>query len=211
MENNISIELPDQTKKSIPSLAIVVIIFICLVALINYTFFKEIYLVSEGRAEDFDLKSFFGYNLSIKLALYPFKFIGLVSLFMLGAFLFKVENLKLFDTLKIVILAELVKYLPEISKIIWFTYISPESLEGYELALFNDYLSINGLLGITSENMIYPLFNYISITQCLYMLAIAQLINLVIPKGLGYHFQWVLITYGISILLIGMVSIIIRL
>lgn len=208
MEDNISLELPRQDKSALPGVAIALVLFICLSGLINYAYFKDIFLISEGRGEDFDFSAFLTYNLGIKFLLYPFKFIGLVALLMLGAFLFKVEDLKVLDLFRIVIIAELIKYLPEITKILWFTFVSSDNLEGYELGLIDDYLSINSLLGITSENVIHPLFSYISITQGLYILVIGQLINSHVPKGLGYHLQWVFITYGVCVLLIGTFAVI---
>ncbi|WP_420576371.1 hypothetical protein [Ekhidna sp.] len=212
MENESSLDLSDQRSySSLPGWGFALLLFIVLASLINYVYFKEIFLVSEGREDDFILKNFLVYNLGLKAILYPFKFLALAGMMMMGAFLFKVEQPDFSNLLKIVVLAELVKYLPEISKILWFTFFNADNLVGYETGLFDNYLSLNGLLGITKENTIYPLFKYLSITQVLYVLAVAQLLKGSTDENLSHHLYWFGITYGTIVLLLGLGSTVISL
>jgi len=167
--------------------------------------------VSEGRPEDFEFKNFLIYNFGLKVILFPFKFIGMILIFMMGAFLFKVENLKLVSVLKVVILAELIKYLPEISKILWFSFVNADSLEGYDLATFSNYLSLNGLLEITKDNAIHSLLDYFSIVELCYVLGVAKLLQMELGSDFSYHLRWSGMTYCSFAFIMGLVSTLISL
>lgn len=211
MENSISIDLEQQKTNHLPSWWLVLLLFLLISSLINFVYVKDIFYVSEGRPEEFVFKNFLIYNLGVKWILYPFKFAALAGLMMMGAFLFKVDKFGNSSILKVVVLAELVKYLPETLRIIWFTFVDFDNLEGYDMRVFNDNLSLNGVLGMTKENTIYPLFKYISITQLLYVLVVANLLKMSTKNSMSYHLYWFGITYGTAIILIGLGSTIISL
>ncbi|MFK7951462.1 MAG: hypothetical protein AB8B73_01350 [Ekhidna sp.] len=206
MENDITMESQEQKHPIILSWWLALGLFVLLSSLFNYVYFKDIFLPAEYRAGEFEWSNFLMYNLGVKFILYPIKFAGMVGLMMFGVFLFRVEKIKLSLALRIVILAELVKYLPEVLRILWFTFIDYGSLEGYDMSLFNDNLSLNGLFSLTKTNTLYPLFKNISITQLLYIAAVTQLLTMSSNQSFSYHLKWFGITYGIAMLLLGMIS-----
>jgi len=211
MGNNLTLKSIHQEEGYLPHIAFVILLFFALLALISYVYFKDIVLVSEARPEDFEFKNFLIYNFGLKVILFPFKFIGMALLFMLGAFLFKIEHLKFISVLKVVILAELIKYLPEISKIIWFIFIAPESLEGYDLSAFNDYFSLNGLLGITYGESIYSLLNYFSLVEVFYVLGVAKLLQIDTNENFYHLLKWNGTTYFSFAFIMGLASTLISL
>lgn len=205
METNLSIPLHEEDRNTLPSFGVLLLLFFLTSGLINYVYFADIYLVSEGRASDFELKGFLLANLGLKAILFPFKFVGMTLLFRMGAFLFKIEDLKFLSVLKVVILAELMKYLPEITKIVWFSFIASEDLVGYDLTSFNDYFSLNGLLGITKENAIHSLLDYFSLVELCYILGVAKLLQMEIGSNFSNHLRWSGVTYFSFVFILGLV------
>lgn len=211
MKNSLSVDSEDHKARTLLPLWAAVVFFVTAVSIIRYIYFRDILLISEGRPQDFNFADFSFYNLGWNFFLYCFKILllGLVTIF--GAFLNNVKKIEFSKVLVILLISELVKYLPELLKILWFTFFDSSNLEGYDLRAFDHALSLNGLLDVNKDNIIFHLFKYIDLTQLLYVLMVGTLFASYKNGDFWFHTKWFGSIYFSAILLLGLISILIYL
>jgi hypothetical protein len=210
MGNRLTVE-ETPPKDALPHIVVLTLLFFVIMGLIRYIYFRDIVLVSQGRPEDFELQRFLTFNFGLHVVWYPFKFFWLACLFSFGSFLFKAPKVGFLTTLKVVIIAELIKQLPSVIKFIWFSFVAPETLEGYFLWDFNDYFSLNGLLGISREEPIHRFFGRFNIFNVLYALVVAKLFQMTARRSYLYQLNWSALTYFLYVVVWGLISTLIAL
>ena len=154
---------------------ILLLFFYIVLYSISYILFKDIYLPSQSRAGDFVFKNFLIYNFGLKAFLYPFKFLLITLLILLGAFIVNIESPNFITTYRLTIIAEFVQLIPNLLIINWFS-IYPESLSSssHKQAFTSLSPHINMVENKTSA--LYILLETISTFEVLYILFLSYLI-----------------------------------